>query len=101
MTVFGDIFTWMKLTDHLAGILVCIYLPAEYEVLIKVANTLGNANSAVAPFTSLVVNINVHIEGHQDTKDLDFCLALAIGGELVIKKQGLVLELRNGDFIIF
>ena len=57
------------------------------------------------PFVSLVVNINVQTEVHRDNWDKDLCLALAIGdfsdGSLVLKEQGLVLELQNGDFAVF
>jgi predicted 2-oxoglutarate/Fe(II)-dependent dioxygenase YbiX len=65
----------------------------------------GNSRPPVAPFVSLVVNINVHTEGHRDRKDLVLCLVIPIGefegGELVMYEQGLVVELRSGDFIVF
>ena len=57
------------------------------------------------PFVSLVVNINAQTEAHRDKWDKNLCLALAIsefsGGALVLKEQGLVLELQNGDFVVF
>ena len=57
------------------------------------------------PFVSLVVNINVRTEAHQDKWDKTLCLVLAVGdfsaGGLVLKEQGLILELRSGDFAVF
>lgn len=57
------------------------------------------------PFTSLVMNLNVRTEAHRDKWDKSLCLVLAIGdfsgGALVLKEQGLVFELRNGDFAVF
>ncbi|KAI6006397.1 hypothetical protein EDC04DRAFT_2583049 [Pisolithus marmoratus] len=97
---FQDIFVWIGSTLQ-----VC--LPeAEYEVLAQVAESLpGNAVSAVELFISLVININVQAEAHWDQFDKNLCLALAIGnfsgGGLVLHKQGLVLELQNGDFAVF
>ena len=42
---------------------------------------------------------------HRDKWDKSLCLVLAIGdfldGGLVLKEQGLVLELRNGDWAVF
>ncbi|KAI6002556.1 hypothetical protein EDC04DRAFT_2611820 [Pisolithus marmoratus] len=84
-----------------------VHLPeAEYEALAQVAESLpGNTVSAVEPFISLVININVQMEAHQDQFDKNLCLALAIGnfsgGGLVLHEQGLVLELQNGDFAVF
>jgi hypothetical protein len=65
----------------------------------------GKPGSPVAPFLSLVVNINVCTLGHRDGKDLVYCLVLPLGdfsgGALAMKEQGLVVELRSGDFMIF
>jgi len=65
----------------------------------------GNNQSLVAPFVSLVLNINVATRGHRDGQDKDFCVVLPIGdfkgGELVMKEQGIVVELGQGDWIMF
>ncbi|KAI6009271.1 hypothetical protein EDC04DRAFT_2610639 [Pisolithus marmoratus] len=93
--------------DAYIHIPMLVHLPeAEYEALAQVAESLpGNAVSAVEPFISLVININIQMEVHQDQFDKNLCLALAIGnfsgGGLVLHKQGLVLELQNGDFAVF
>ena len=62
----------------------------------------GKPDLPVAPFLSLVINVNVTTLAHRDAKDKLLCLVLAVGnftsGELVLYEQGLVLELRNGDF---
>ncbi|KAI6038319.1 hypothetical protein EDC04DRAFT_2570227 [Pisolithus marmoratus] len=97
---FRDVFAWI-------GSMLQVHLPeAEYEALAQVAESLpGNAVSAVEPFVSLVVNINVRTEAHRDQFDKNLCLALAIGdfsgSGLVLHEQGLVLELQNGDFAVF
>ncbi|KAF8549577.1 hypothetical protein OG21DRAFT_1387229, partial [Imleria badia] len=96
---FEDAFEWIENT-------IREYLPEEYEILMRVVHSLpGNSRPPVAPFVSLVVNINVHTEGHRDRKDLVLCLVIPIGefegGELVMYEQGLVVELRSGDFIVF
>ncbi|KAG2092943.1 uncharacterized protein F5147DRAFT_585688, partial [Suillus discolor] len=82
------------------------HLPDEYKVLVKLVDILPNAEgSLVRHFLSLVVNINVCMVAHRDAKDFELCLVLAVGeftgGGLVMKEQGLVAELRNGDFAIF
>ena len=83
-----------------------IHLPYEYEVLAQIADSLpGNVISEVMPFVSVVLNLNVRTEAHRDKWDKNLCLVLCIGdfsgGALVLKEQGLVLELQNGDFAIF
>ncbi|KAI6035872.1 hypothetical protein EDC04DRAFT_2571274, partial [Pisolithus marmoratus] len=61
MEAFSDIFVWI-------GSMLQVHLPeAEYEALAQVAESLpGNAVSAVEPFISLVININVQMEAHWD-----------------------------------
>jgi hypothetical protein len=81
-------------------------LPQEYNVLIKLVEILpGKPDSPVAPFLSLVININVATLGHRDAKDKLLCLVLAVGrftgGGLVMKEQGLVVDLEHGDFAVF
>jgi len=75
-------------------------------VLIELAQNLpGGEVSPVAPFLSLVVNLNVSMVGHRDRLDKDLCLVLPlgdfIGGALVMFEQCLVLELRSSDFTLF
>ncbi|KAG1861710.1 hypothetical protein F4604DRAFT_1522192, partial [Suillus subluteus] len=82
------------------------HLPDEYKVLVKLVDILPNAEgSPVRPFLSLVMNINVCTVAHRDAKDFELCLVLAVGeftgGGLVMREQGLVAELRNGDFALF
>jgi hypothetical protein len=82
------------------------YLPEEYQVLVELVSLLpGNPGSAVSPFLSLVVNLNVCTEAHRDAKDKDLCLVLAIGdfkgGALCLLEPGLVLELMSGDIAVF
>src|ERR1700761_9395631 len=82
------------------------HLPEEYEVLVELVEMLpGKPDSPVAPFLSLVININVATLAHRDAKDKLLCLVLAVGcfsgGGLVLKEQGLVVELGHGDFVVF
>jgi hypothetical protein len=82
------------------------FLPEEYEVLVELGQNLpGGEHSPVAPFLSLVLNLNVTTEGHRDRFDKDLCLVLPLGkftgGALVMFEQGLVLEIGCGDFAIF
>ncbi|KIO05430.1 hypothetical protein M404DRAFT_15392 [Pisolithus tinctorius Marx 270] len=97
--VFDEVFEWIR-----AKLKQC--LPEEYEVMSMVARALpGNAFSPAEPFTSIVLNINVRTQVHRDRQDREFCLVLAIGqfqgGSLVLVEPGLVLELRQGDFVVF
>jgi hypothetical protein len=83
-----------------------VNLPVEFKVLAEVATELpGNDRSPVHPFLSLVFNLNPVTKGHRDSADLDICLVLPIGnflgGQLVLKEAGLVVELWQGDFIVF
>lgn len=80
--------------------------PLEYEDLEMDALVLpGNHFSLVHPFLSLVINLNVVTQGHRDAKDKSMCLVLAIGdftgGDICLYEPGLVISLRNGDFILF
>ncbi|KAG1752118.1 hypothetical protein EDB19DRAFT_1618696, partial [Suillus lakei] len=95
----ADVFEWIETVFW-----AC--LPKEYKALVELVELLpGKPDSPVAPFLSLVININVATLGHRDAKDKLLCLVLAVGhftgGGIVLKEQGLVVELRHGDFIAF
>lgn len=116
LAAFGELFEWL---EHAVSALdgMChpdtnflsqmkTHLPEEYEVIVELSQNLpGGECSPVAPFLSLVINLNVTTEAHRDRFDKDLCLVLPIGeftgGALVQFEQGLVLELRCGDFVIF
>ncbi|KAG1771395.1 hypothetical protein EV702DRAFT_977391 [Suillus placidus] len=94
-----EVFEWIEQT-------VTHYLPDDYTVLAELVDILPNVcGSPVNPFLSLVVNINVCTIGHRDSKDFRLCLVLPIsnfvGGGLVMRVQGIVVEMRNGDFACF
>lgn len=81
-------------------------LPREYQIFVELVEMLpGRPDSPVAPFVSLVLNINVATLAHRDAKDKLLCLVLAVGhfsgGGLVLREPGLVVELRHGDFVCF
>ncbi|KAG2035959.1 hypothetical protein BDR03DRAFT_1012081 [Suillus americanus] len=95
----ADVFEWIKTVFR-----AC--LPKEYKALVELVELLpGKPDSPVAPFLSLVININVATLAHRDAKDKLLCLVLAVGhftgGGIVLKEQGLVVELRHSDFIAF
>ncbi|KAG2737453.1 hypothetical protein P692DRAFT_20761760, partial [Suillus brevipes Sb2] len=96
---FEELFQWIEQV-------VKKCLPREYDVLVEFTQDLpGGYVSPVSPFLSLVVNLNVSTMGHRDRFDKDLCLVLPIGeftgGALAMFEQRLVVELRNGDFILF
>ena len=67
-----------------------VHLPDDYEALLRIADSLPeHMMSPVMPFVSLVVNINVRTEVHQDKWDKTLCLVLAVGD---FSGGGLVLE---------
>ena len=76
-------------------------------MLAELVNILPNTEeSPVKPFLSLVVNINfVCTVAHRDAKDFRPYLILPIGnfigGRLVMREQGVVIEMHNGDFACF
>ncbi|TFY59839.1 hypothetical protein EVG20_g7638 [Dentipellis fragilis] len=81
-------------------------LPEEYKLMMVDAEFLpGNAQLFVRPFLGWVVNINIVAEAHRDGKDRHYCLVMPLGdfegGALVLYEQGLVLELRNGDYKLY
>ncbi|KAG1799656.1 hypothetical protein EV424DRAFT_1545902 [Suillus variegatus] len=94
-----EVFEWIEQT-------VAHYLPDDYTVLAELVDILPNAGgSPVKPFLSLVVNINVCTIGHRGGKDFRLCLVLPIsnfvGHGLVMREQGVVVEMHNGDFACF
>ncbi|KIJ11544.1 hypothetical protein PAXINDRAFT_36142, partial [Paxillus involutus ATCC 200175] len=97
--VYSKLFEWLEMMTR-------NYLPSEYEVLVRLVRVLpSKATSLTSPFLSLIINLNICSEAHRDAKDKDLCLVLPIrnfkGGSLVLKQQGLVLDLANGDFVVF
>ena len=81
-------------------------LPDIYKELELYADILpSSAVSPVHPFGGFVVNINVCTKIHRDVKDKDICLVFVIsqcsGGELALREPGIVLDLQDGDAIIF
>ena len=68
-------------------------LPQEYQIFVELVEMLpGRPDSPVAPFVSLVLNINVATLAHCDAKDKLLCLVLAVGhfsgGGLVLREPG-------------
>ena len=81
-------------------------MPDVYNHLEGYSRLLPCNNQALsAPFLGLVINLNVATAAHRDSKDERICLVLAVGdfegGELVLYEPGLVIPLRNGDFVLF
>ncbi|KAG1813005.1 hypothetical protein EV424DRAFT_1541972 [Suillus variegatus] len=58
LTTFGELFEWIEMVMK-------EFLPEEYEVLVELGQNLpGGECSLVAPFLSLVLNLNVTTKGH-------------------------------------
>ncbi|KAG2056216.1 hypothetical protein BDR06DRAFT_850106, partial [Suillus hirtellus] len=58
LTTFGELFEWIEMVMK-------EFLPEEYKVLVELGQNLpGGEHSPVAPFLSLVLNLNVTTEGH-------------------------------------
>jgi len=61
--------------------------------------------SPIYPFLGWVMNMNSLTLLHHDWLDEGVCMILAIfdgeGGELGLMEPGIILELRNGDVVIF
>lgn len=57
------------------------------------------------PFPGFVLNLQVATEAHTDTNDDTICVVIPFGdytgGELVLHEAGIVLELVEGDILIF
>ncbi|KAG2158724.1 uncharacterized protein EDB93DRAFT_1245956 [Suillus bovinus] len=93
--VYAELFEWME-----------TFLQEEFEMLMEVVSMLpGNHSPPFAPFISLVTNINVRTKAHRDGQDRHLCLVIPIGhfqgGALCLLENGLVLELRSGDVVLF
>src|ERR1700753_2811849 len=57
------------------------------------------------PFSGYVVNVNVATGTHRDPLDDEICGVFIIGkhkgGELVLYEPGIILELKNGNMVVF
>ena len=64
-----------------------------------------NHRPATYPFPGFVLNMKVCTEAHVDANDDTICVVIPFGaykgGELVLHEAGLVLELQEGDILIF
>lgn len=82
------------------------YLPEEHRLLSMEADVLpGNSCPPMYPFLGCVINFNVATRAHRDPKDKKYCLVLPIGeytgGELCLVEPGLVLDVNQGDIVVF
>jgi hypothetical protein len=80
--------------------------PHIYRKLSFYASVLpGRCQSAAFPWGGFVININVATRVHRDGKDDLGCAVLILGspegGELVLYEAGIVLELKNGNLLVF
>ena len=100
------------LTDALRDIceyinaLLAKHLPKEYKTVSILLEDLPlHDRPPTYPFGGFVLNIQVCTDGHVDEFDDTLCLVLPFGqfegGHLVLWEPGLVVELNQGDFILF
>lgn len=84
-----------------------LLLPQDYEELAQYVEILPcHQISPAYPFGGFVLNLNVSTLIHRDWKDLNLCMVIVIsedciGGDLALLEPGLVLELRNGNAVLF
>jgi hypothetical protein len=104
--------TFQSITDALKDIckIVCNvlrkHLPHVFDRLHVFCGILPlNHRSATYPFPWFVLNIQVCTEVHVDANDDTICVVIPFGpykgGELVLHEAGLVLELQEGDILVF
>ncbi|PPQ99501.1 hypothetical protein CVT26_008394 [Gymnopilus dilepis] len=99
VSVFAPLFKWIEVE------LKCL-IPDTFQVLSHFVDILpSNEPSLVYPFSGLVLNINVTTRIHRDWGDHDVCLVVILrdckGGELCLMEPGHVLNLENGDMVLF
>jgi len=81
-------------------------LPNEFEILDAYIQVLpGKDYSPFAPFLSIAININVATKAHRDSMDKSICLVLTLskaqGGGIALHEPGIVVDMENGDIVIF
>jgi hypothetical protein len=84
-----------------------LLLPKDSQELAQYVEILPcHQISPAYPFGGFVLNLNVSTLIHRDWKDLNLCMVIVIsedcvGGELALLEPGLVLDLQNGDMVLF
>jgi hypothetical protein len=81
-------------------------LPGIYDSLTVFCDVLPLGGvPATYPFPGFVINIQVCTDAHTDDMDDSVCVVIPFGifegGELVLVEAGLVLDLQEGDILIF
>ncbi|KIM74023.1 hypothetical protein PILCRDRAFT_14754 [Piloderma croceum F 1598] len=103
---------YQSITDILEGIckIVCSvlqkHLPDAFDQLRVFCEILPlNHMPVTYPFPGFVLNIRVCTDAHVDANDNTICVVIPFGtykgGELVLYEAGLVLEIQEGDILIF
>jgi hypothetical protein len=82
------------------------HLPSSFNQLRIFCEILPLSHRpATYPFPGYVLNIQVCTEAHVDVNDTEVCIVVPFGqyegGELVLHEAGLVLELKEGDILVF
>jgi hypothetical protein len=91
--------------DHVHSI-IATHLPIQYKSIKAFVDVLPlNQSPTSYPFASTVINIQVATEGHADEGDDQICVVIPLGewekGSLVLHELGVVLELSEGDVVVF
>jgi hypothetical protein len=94
------------ISDETNELQLLMHAPEMYSRLEAYITELpGNQHTPAYPFSGYVINVNVVTMAHRDGKDEIGCVLIVVGehkgGELVLVEPGLVLELKNGDVLIF
>lgn len=103
---YHNVVTTMDTVHDIVRAVLLKHLPKEYAHLSVFCEMLPmNQCPPTFPFPGFVLNIQVCTQAHTDTNDDLLCIVIPFGdcqgGELVLHEAGLVLELKEGDILIF
>jgi hypothetical protein len=111
-TIKDDSERFQSITETIEDIckIVCEvlrkHLPSSFDQLRVFCEILPLSHHPTTyPFPGYVLNIQACTEAHIDANDTEVCIIVPFGqykgGELVLYEAGLVLELKEGDILVF
>ena len=82
------------------------HLPHVHDILSIFCDILPlNGRPCTYPFPGCVINLQVATQGHIDIGDDTICVVIPFGefegGELVLHEAGLIIDMKEGDILIF
>lgn len=105
-TQFDSITQTLEAISTIIQHVLAKHLPDDYDQLRVFCELLPlNHLPATYPFPGFVLNLQVCTQAHVDSNDDRICVVIPFGafrgGELVLHEMGLVIELQEGDIVIF